>query len=126
MPLTELPVGLVARAPLGLICGARSGDKGGNANVGIWARTPRAFAWLADFMTVDRFKELIPEAVELVVQRFEFPNLLAVNFVVEGLLGEGVASSVRSDPQAKTLGEYLRAKVVEMPDALLGEEPLNA
>lgn len=121
--LPAVPVGLVAHAPLGLVFGARSGDKGGNANVGVWARTRRAYAWLTSFLSVERFKELIPESAGLEVERFELPNLLAVNFVVRGLLGEGVASSTRNDPQAKTLGEYLRAKVVEMPDALLGEPP---
>ena len=55
----------------------------------------------------------------LEVDRFELPNLLALNFVVKGLLGDGVAASLRSDPQAKSLGEYLRAKVVPIPIALL-------
>lgn len=114
-----VPGGPSRAVPLGQICGARSGDKGGNANVGVWVRTPAAYAWLASFLTVDRFRSLIAEARALEVERYELPNLLALNFVVKGLLGDGVAASLRSDPQAKTLGEYLRAKVVEVPEALL-------
>ncbi|MEO8604280.1 MAG: exopolyphosphatase, partial [bacterium] len=113
------PSGATRDIPLGTICGARSGDKGGNANVGVWARTPEAYAWLAAFLTVARLRELISEARDLEVERHELPNLLALNFVVKGLLGDGVAASLRSDPQAKTLGEYLRAKVVAVPVALL-------
>ena len=107
------------RAPLGRVFGARSGDKGGTANVGIWARDERAYRFLEGFLTVERFRELIPEARGLDVRRYELPNLLAVNFVVAGLLGEGVSSSTRVDPQAKGLGEWLRARVVELPVELL-------
>src|SRR4029450_8320993 len=105
--------------PLGTICGARSGDKGGNANVGLWVRTPDAYAWLTGFLTVERFRALLPESHALEVDRHDLPNLLAVNFVLKGLLGDGVAASLRSDPQAKSLGEYVRAKVVSIPVALL-------
>ena len=118
-PIPAPPDGPTARVPLGLICGARSGDKGGNANVGVWATTSDAFAWLAEYLTVECFKRLIPEAQPLVVERFPLPNLLSINFVVNGLLGDGVAASTRSDPQAKSLGEYLRAKLVDVPQRLL-------
>jgi hypothetical protein len=114
-----VPKGPTRAAPLGTIFGARSGDKGGNANVGIWARDDLGYAWLASFLTVERFRELVPEAARLEVRRYELPNLRALNFVVVGLLGEGVAASTRFDPQAKSLGEYLRSRVVEMPEALL-------
>jgi Acyclic terpene utilisation family protein AtuA len=107
------------RAPLGRVFGARSGDKGGNANVGVWARDEAGYRFLAGFLTVERFRELIPEARELVVDRYELPNLHALNFVVVGLLGEGVSSSTRIDPQAKGLGEWLRARVVDLPAGLL-------
>ena len=107
--------------PLGRLFGARSGDKGGNANVGLWALDPAAYTWLARELTVARLRELLPEAGPLPMERFEFPNLLAVNFVVHGLLGEGVASSTRPDPQAKSLGEYLRSRVVEVPVSLLAD-----
>lgn len=115
----EVPEGPTRNAPLGTIVGARSGDKGGNANVGFWAPTPEAYCWLADFLTPERLRELYPEARDLEVERFELPNLLALNFVVHGLLGEGVAASLRPDPQAKMLGEELRAVVVPIPEVLL-------
>jgi hypothetical protein len=107
------------RAPLGTVVGARSGDKGGDANVGVWARTDAAYQWLAGYLTVDELRRLLPECAPLPVQRYELPNLRAVNFVVEGLLGEGVAASTRFDPQAKALGEWLRSRVVEIPEELL-------
>jgi len=112
------------RVPLGLICGARSGDKGGNANVGFWARDPAAYAWLRDHLTVARLRTLLTEAAGLDVRRFELPNLCALNFVIVGLLGQGVAASTRPDPQAKGLGEYLRSRLVDVPVALLAETGL--
>jgi Acyclic terpene utilisation family protein AtuA len=107
------------RTPLGRVFGARSGDKGGTANVGVWARSDEGYRFLEGFLTVERFRELIPEARDLDVRRYELPNLLALNFVVAGLLGEGVSSSTRIDPQAKGLGEWLRARVVDLPAELL-------
>ena len=106
-------------APLGLVYGARSGDKGGDANVGVWARGDEAWRWLAHNLTVERFKVLLPETAELTVTRHVFPNLRAVNFVVEGVLGAGVASQARFDPQAKGLGEWLRARNADLPVSLL-------
>ncbi|MFG3550217.1 acyclic terpene utilization AtuA family protein [Streptomyces sp. NPDC047725] len=114
-----LPAGPVRRAPLGLVAGARSGDKGGDANVGVWARTGDAWRWLAHELTADRFRELIPEARGLPVTRHTLPNLRALNFVVEGILGEGVAAQARFDPQAKALGEWLRARHLDIPEVLL-------
>ena len=111
--------GPTRRAPLGLVCGARSGDKGGNANVGLWVRDPQAYGWLRDYLDVPRFRELLPEAAGLEVRRYELANLGAVNFVVVGLLGLGVAASTRPDPQAKGLGEYLRSRYVDIPVHLL-------
>ncbi|MFB9902967.1 acyclic terpene utilization AtuA family protein [Allokutzneria oryzae] len=116
------PTGPTRAVPLGTLFGARSGDKGGDANLGVWARSPEAFQWLAHELTVDRLRKLLPEVADLEVERHQFPNLRAVNFVVHGLLGEGVASSTRFDPQAKALGEWLRARVVDLPVALLPEE----
>jgi hypothetical protein len=105
--------------PLGLVAGARSGDKGGNANVGLWARDDASYAWLAGWLTEDRFRELLPEAAGLALRRYELPNLRALNFVVVGLLGAGVAASTRPDPQAKGLGEYVRSRLADIPVALL-------
>jgi hypothetical protein len=105
----------VRRVPLGALAGARSGDKGGNANVGIWARDPAAYPWLRDYLTVERFVRLVPESAGLEVRRYELAKLGALNFVIVGLLGEGVASSTRPDPQAKGLGEYVRSRLVDVP-----------
>lgn len=114
-----LPPGPVRRAPLGLVAGARSGDKGGNANVGVWARSDEAWRWLAHELTADRFRELIPESRDLPVTRHVLPHLRALNFVVTGILGAGVAAQARFDPQAKALGEWLRSRHLDIPEALL-------
>ena len=106
-------------APLGALFGTRSGDKGPNANLGIFARTPEAFAWLSSYLSINKLKELMPEAEERKIDRYDLPNLLSLNFIFHGLLEEGVAASPRQDPQAKALGEYLRAKVVEIPKNLM-------
>ncbi|HEX5294499.1 MAG TPA: acyclic terpene utilization AtuA family protein [Streptosporangiaceae bacterium] len=111
--------GETVAAPLGRVCGARSGDKGGNANVGIWARDPAAYPWLRAYLTADRLRALLPEAAGLPIRRFELPNLAALNFVIAGLLGDGVAASTRPDPQAKGLGEYLRSRSADIPARLL-------
>ncbi|MBK3633161.1 DUF1446 domain-containing protein, partial [Streptomyces sp. MBT97] len=113
------PPGPVRRAPLGLVAGARSGDKGGDANVGVWARTDEAWRWLAHELTADRFRQLVPESRELTVTRHLLPRLRALNFVVEGILGDGVAAQHRFDPQAKALGEWLRSRHLDIPEALL-------
>ncbi|GAA4004408.1 DUF1446 domain-containing protein [Allokutzneria multivorans] len=105
--------------PLGTLFGARSGDKGGDANLGVWARSDAGFRWLVHELSVDRLRHLLPEVADLEVERHQFPNLRAVNFVVHGLLGEGVASSTRFDPQAKALGEWLRARVADLPVSLV-------
>ncbi|MGW2272068.1 acyclic terpene utilization AtuA family protein [Streptomyces yangpuensis] len=107
------------RAPLGALAGARSGDKGGDANVGVWARSGPAWDWLRDTLTVDRFQALLPETRCLTVHRHELPNLRALNFTVTGILGDGVASGHRFDPQAKALGEWLRARHLDIPVHLL-------
>jgi hypothetical protein len=114
-----LPNGPTQRLPIGTIVGARSGDKGGNANVGVWVRSEQAWRWLAHTLTVDELRRLLPEAIDLPVRRYVLPNLWALNFVIEDLLGEGVASQARFDPQAKALGEWLRSRYVDVPEALL-------
>ncbi|MDE0162992.1 MAG: exopolyphosphatase, partial [Acidimicrobiaceae bacterium] len=111
--------GPTVRAPLGRVAGARSGDKGGNANLGVFARSADAFEWLDGFLTTERVRELLPEAAPLRIDRHRLPNIWSLNFVVHGLLGDGVAASDRQDPQAKSLGEWLRARVVDLPETLL-------
>ena len=116
---TPRPPASRSTVPLGRLCGARSGDKGGNANVGLWAVSPAAYAWLRRHLTVGRLRELLTEAADLPVDRYELPNLLALNFVVHGLLAPGVSATTRPDPQAKGLGEYLRSRFVTVPADLL-------
>ena len=114
------PGGPTRRAPIGLVVGARSGDKGGNANLGVFARTDVAWAWLREYLTTDRLRELLPELAPLPVDRYELPALRSLNFLIHGLLQEGVAASTRQDGQAKSLGEWLRARVVDLPIELVG------
>ena len=117
--IPQVPVGPTKDRPLGVVFGARSGDKGPNANLGIFARSPEAYAWLASFLSIEKLQELMPEARDRHIDRYKLPNILSLNFIFHGLLEEGVAASTRQDPQAKALGEYLRAKVVPIPESLL-------
>ncbi len=113
------PSGPTVPAPLGRVVGARSGDKGGDANLGLFVRSDEAWAWLDTFLTTEKLKELLPETADLAVDRHLLPNLRSMNFVIHGLLEEGVAASTRKDAQAKSLGEWLRSRLVEVPEALL-------
>jgi Acyclic terpene utilisation family protein AtuA len=114
-----LPFGETRRVPLGVIAGARSGDKGGAANVGVWVRTAAHWRWLAHTLTVDKLRELLPETADLPVTRHVLANLWAVNFVIDGILGQGVAYQARFDPQAKGLGEWLRSRTIDIPEEFL-------
>ncbi|AKF79030.1 exopolyphosphatase [Myxococcus fulvus 124B02] len=122
LPLTEpLASGPTRRVPLGRLVATRSGDKGGMANIGVWARSDEAWHWLSRFLTAEKLKELLPEAAAFPVERHVFPKLRGLNFVVDGILGEGVSSSTRFDPQGKALGEWLRSRHVDIPESLLRE-----
>ena len=114
-----LPFGETQRVPLGVIAGARSGDKGGSANVGVWVRTAEQWRWLAHTLTVQKLRELLPETADLPVTRHVLPNLRAVNFVIDSILGQGVAYQARFDPQAKGLGEWLRSRHIDIPESFL-------
>jgi hypothetical protein len=106
-------------ASLGEIVHARSGDKGGDANLGVWVRDVQAWEWLKSTLTVDELRHLLPETRELAIERYELPNLGAINFVLRGLLGTGATSSLRLDAQAKALGEWLRARSTKVPRSLV-------
>ena len=118
-PTVEAPSGPTTRALLGVVYGARSGDKGGDANLGVFARSDEAWAWLDGFLSEERLRELLPEVAPLPIDRHRLPALRSLNFVIHGLLEEGVAASTRQDGQAKSLGEWLRARVVDLPETLL-------
>jgi hypothetical protein len=121
-PFTDSPTRCV---PLGTFVHARSGDKGGDANVGLWIGgdrdelRERRVAWLLHLVTPDRVRQLVPEAADLAVEVYPLPNLGGVNVLIRGLLGDGVAASSRFDPQAKALGEWLRSRMVHVPQELL-------
>jgi len=120
----------LTHVPLGRLVGARSGDKGGSANVGVWIPVAvpdrdAAFAWLTEFVTVDRTRELLPEAQGLAIDIHPLPNLHAINIVIHGLLGRGVSENTSLDPQAKGLGELLRARFVDVPAHLLPDPTVN-
>jgi hypothetical protein len=115
------PSGKTVTLPLGRLFGTRSGDKGGNANLGVWARSDAAYAFLRIFLTTARLKSLLPDTAPYDIERYELPNLRALNFYIKGFLGEGVAASLKRDPQAKTLGEYLRVKSITAPAELQDE-----
>ncbi len=118
-PSAAPPLGPTRRAPLGRVVATRSGDKGGHANLGVFARDDRAWAWLDHVLTTERLRELLPETADLVIERHRLANLRALNFLIHDLLEEGVAASSRLDKQAKGLGEWLRSRVVAGPVDLL-------
>ena len=117
--IPSVPSGPTRRAPLGSILGARSGDKGGIGNIGVFARSALAYAWMAETLSVERLRVLMPDVAHLEIDRYELPNIWSLNFLVHGILGEGVNSSLLLDGQAKGLGEYLRACQMEVPELLL-------
>ena len=119
--LAAVPEGPLTRVALGRLYGARSGDKGGCANVGVWGKTDTAYAFLVQTLTVDQLKLLLPDLRGFVIERYEMPNLKALNFYIHDLLGDGVSANNRLDGQAKSLGEYLRSRTIEVPTELAAE-----
>ena len=112
-------LGVTEHVPLGTVFGTRSGDKGGNANLGVFARSDEAWEWLDSELTTEMLQELLPETADLQVDRHRLANVRSLNFVIHDLLDEGVAASTRQDAQAKALGEWLRARHVDLPISLL-------
>jgi hypothetical protein len=116
---------LTRRLPLGTFVHARSGDKGGDANLGLWVahtdpdKYDARVQWLSKLITPTRIRELVPEAADLDVEVHLLPNLGGVNVLLHGLLGRGVAASTRFDPQAKGLGEWVRSRLVSIEEGLL-------
>ncbi|MGH3362933.1 MAG: acyclic terpene utilization AtuA family protein, partial [Nocardioides sp.] len=113
------------RMPLGTFVHARSGDKGGDANLGLWVvndgseKYEARVTWLSKVITAQKVRELVPEAAELDVEVYLLPNLGAVNVLIRGLLGQGVAASTRFDPQAKGLGEWVRSRMITIEETLV-------
>ena len=119
--IASCPEDSLKEIPLGKIFGTRSGDKGGCANLGIWAKTDDAFSFLNSFLTVKKLKELLPDLSSFKIDRYDLPNIKSLNFYIHGILQDGISSNNRKDGQAKSLGEYLRAKYIEVPKLLLRE-----
>jgi hypothetical protein len=109
------------RAPLGRVVGAVRATRAATPTSACSRAATPAWAWLDAFLTTERLRALLPEVAPLPSTATGLPALRALNFVIHGLLEEGVAASTRQDPQAKSLGEWLRARVVELPQALLRE-----
>ena len=105
----------------GEIYGTRSGDKGGCANLGVWAKNSDSFAFLHNFLTVKKLKELLPDLNRFKVERFELANINSLNFYIHDILQDGISSNDKKDGQAKSLGEYLRAKKIKVPQSIIGE-----
>ena len=103
----------------GDLFGTRSGDKGGCANLGVWAKNKNTYSFLYNFLTVERIKELMPDLNKYKVERFELPNIYSLNFYIHDILQDGVSSNNRKDSQAKSLGEYLRAKKILVPKEIV-------
>ena len=106
----------------GDIYGTRSGDKGGCANLGIWAKNSKSYAFLNKFLSVKKLKELLPDLKNFNIERYELSNINSLNFYIHDILEDGVSSNNRKDSQAKSLGEYLRAKVIKVPNSILGDK----
>ncbi len=117
--IAPAPQGETTTIPFGRLFGTRSGDKGGNANCGVWARSDEAYSFLHEYLTVEEFKRLCPDFAAYEVERYDMPNLKAMNFYIKGILGTGAVSNNRIDKQAKSMGEYLRAKHIEVPKSLI-------
>ena len=115
------PLDETEKMPFGALYGARSGDKGGCANIGVWAKTDIAYSFLYEFLTVEKLKELLPDLNTFKIDRYDLPNIKSLNFYVHGILEDGVSSNNRVDGQAKSLGEYLRAKIINIPTAVIEE-----
>jgi hypothetical protein len=111
----------LVEASIGTLYGARSGDKGANANIGLWARSEEAYRWLESYLTEAKLLEIFPEAKDCGITRIALPNILALNFVIHGILGDGAASGARFDPQAKGLAEFIRSRVIEVPSSILSQ-----
>ena len=104
------------RVPLHALAHARSGDKGGDSNVGVLAYDERGYDLLVAWLTPARVKAHFGDIVRGEVVRHELPNLRALNFILGDSLGGGGSSSLKTDAQGKTHGMALLRMVVEVPD----------
>jgi len=109
------------RVRLYQVAHARSGDKGDGSNVGLIANTPELYEVLRGLVTVERVKEHFRHVCKGRVERFEVPNLLALNFILHDSLGGGGTESLKTDAQGKTHGQGLLSLEIDVPEALLSQ-----
>ena len=107
------------RVQLLQICHARSGDKGDTANVGLIARKEEFYSLIENKVTAETVKEHFRGIVEGPVERFEMPNLWALNFLLHNALGGGGTKSLKNDAQGKTLAAALLRMEIEIPDGVI-------
>lgn len=122
---TASPIALTGskrRIKLGDVALARSGDKGGNLNVGVFVRTQSQWDWLRTYLSREQMWCLLGDDADdsYTIERVEFGRIFAVHFVIYGILGRGVSSSTRLDAFGKGFADYLRDKIVEVPEELVG------
>jgi hypothetical protein len=108
------------RVPLYWIAHARSGDKGDASNVGLIAASPELYEVLRREVTAERVKEHFRQVCRGKVERFEVPNLYALNFLLHDSLGGGGTESLKTDAQGKTHAQGLLAMEIELPEELEG------
>lgn len=120
-PVELQSLGPTTKVRLGDVVLARSGDKGANINIGLFVRKESHYPWLKSFLTRSKMQELMGEdwRPEFFIERCEFPNLLAVHFVIYGPLGRGVSSCRLLDALGKGFADYIRDKVVEVPKSIV-------
>jgi hypothetical protein len=104
------------KVPVGRIAYARSGDKGGMSNVGVAARDPGFYDALTRELTAELVQEYFSDRAKS-TERFELPNLRALNFLLHGVLGKGGTSTLRLDPQGKALADAICFLEIELTDA---------
>jgi hypothetical protein len=123
-PTQQTDAAVTVRAPLGRIAGSRSGDKGGNATLGLWTRSDKAHEFLQAQWTEQYVTDLLQvhNRSDITLRLWHLPNLRAVGVTVLGWLGQGTATNILLDTQAKGLGEFVRARHIEIPQALLDTE----
>lgn len=118
--------GNTVRGPLGWIVHGRSGDKGSNANVGLWVRHRDEWDWLRTLLSVDKFKELLADEVRKPskIDRFELPNAYAVHFLLHDHLDRGASSTSSYDVLGKQVAEFIRARWIDLPEKFLSRGKL--
>ena len=122
-PIDLSSLGPTKKTRLGDVALARSGDKGANINFGLFVRSAEHYPWLQTFMSRAKLQELIGDDWEpdFFIERMEFPHLNAVHFVIYGPLGRGVSSCRLLDALGKGFADYIRDKVVDVPESVLAD-----